>query len=80
MDENSWPGGKRHAMFPDEHKDWNESHYPGTRQLCSICGEPTGRCEDDVMRSLNGDPLCEDCFIEEENSNIEKNIAKSITA
>jgi hypothetical protein len=58
---NSWPGGYQHAMHQLEHKSWNASHYPGTRQLCSICEQPTGRCEEDSMRSHSGEPLCEEC-------------------
>ena len=36
-------------MYPDEHECWNASHYPGTRQLCCECEEPTGRCEEDSL-------------------------------
>ena len=58
---NSWPGGSCHAMHQSEHERWNASNYPGTRQLCSVCDEPTGRCEEDSMRSHSGEPLCEQC-------------------
>ena len=58
---NSWPGGCQHAMHQPDHERWNASHYPGTRQLCSVCEEPTGRCEEDSMRSRDGEPLCEQC-------------------
>ena len=58
---NSWPGGRRHAMHQSEHERWNDSNYPGTRQLCSVCEEPTGRCEEDSMYSRDGEPLCEQC-------------------
>ncbi len=54
---NSWPGGRRHAMDQGQHEEWNAQHYPGTRQLCLTCNEPTGRCEED---SLDG--LCEQCY------------------
>jgi len=57
----TWPGGCRHAMDQSEHKRWNASHYPGTRQMCSVCDEPTGRCEDDSILTDAGDPLCESC-------------------
>lgn len=60
--ENSWPGGFRHAMDQSEHERWNASHYPGTRQLCSACDQPTGRCEDDTLRDQYGAPLCEECY------------------
>ena len=58
---NSWPGGRRHAMPQCEHERWNASHYPGTRQLCSNCGDEAGRCEEDSMLSQEGEPLCEAC-------------------
>jgi len=62
---NSWPGEKRHAMDQSEHETWNAKHYPGTRQLCSICTNPTGRCEDDTLLSENEEPICEKCWGEE---------------
>lgn len=63
---NTWPGGYRHAMGQSEHERWNASHYPGTRQLCSKCDAPTGRCEEDSIYIYpeEGDtigPLCEGC-------------------
>ena len=62
---NEWPGGKRHAMSQTDHEKWNTLHYPGTRQLCAICDEPTGRCEDDTLSVDNIDgPLCEKCWEE----------------
>ena len=64
MNEN-WPGGYRHAMHQLEHESWNAAHYPGTRQLCSLCFQPTGRCEEDSMY-LDG-PVCEDCFRKDSN-------------
>lgn len=62
MSTNTWPGGTRRSMLPHEHEEWNASHYPGTRQLCSRCTAPTGRCEEDTIRSEDGeDILCEEC-------------------
>lgn len=64
---NTWPGGKRHAMNQSEHKRWNSYNYPGTRQLCSECGDETGRCEDDSLYADDDHeigPLCEKCFEE----------------
>ena len=58
---NTYPGGKRHAIHQYEHEKWNAIHYPGTRQMCSICDEPTGRCEDDAILTKDGEPLCEEC-------------------
>lgn len=59
--ENTWPGGYRHAMHQSQHEDWNASNYPGTRQLCSICDEPTGRCEEDTIWSKDERAICEEC-------------------
>lgn len=62
---NSWPGGYRHAIDQGEHEDWNASHWPGTRQLCSLCDEPTGRCEEDSIFASDDTecerPICEEC-------------------
>lgn len=58
---NEWPGGYRHAMHQSDHERWNATQYPGTRQLCSVCNEPTGRCEEDAIWSKEGKPLCEGC-------------------
>lgn len=64
---NTWPNGYQHAMHQHEHEAWNTNNYPGTLQLCSECGEPTGRCEEDSIY-LDEDhefgPLCEDCYHE----------------
>lgn len=58
---NSWPGGVRRALSQSEHEAWNASHYPGTRQLCVECEEPTGRCEEDSIYDGDRGPLCEEC-------------------
>ncbi|MHC4188365.1 MAG: hypothetical protein ACYSUB_01595 [Planctomycetota bacterium] len=65
---NRWPGGKRHAMSPSEHAKWNAVNYPGTLQLCSVCNEPTDRCEEDAIWSEDGEPLCEKCYHKELNN------------
>jgi len=70
MSKNTWPNGYRHALHQNEHESWNASHYPGTKQLCSNCEAPTGRCEEDTMYSHNGEPLCEECYINERNDAI----------
>ena len=57
---NTWPNGTKHAMHQDEHEKWNSTHWPGTRQICSLCDDPTGRCEEDTI--LHKDkPICEGC-------------------
>lgn len=62
---NTWPGGYRHAMDQGEHERWNASNYPGTRQLCSECDQPTGLCEEDANWSEDGEPLCDECYVPE---------------
>lgn len=65
MGENTWPGGRRHAMSQSEHAEWNANNYPGTLQLCCDCDEPTGRCEEDsIYADEDGEhgPLCESCW------------------
>ena len=61
MGSNSWPSGKRHAMHQDAHERWNQTHYPGTRQLCVECERPTERCEEDAIYKGDIGPLCEGC-------------------
>jgi hypothetical protein len=58
---NSWPEGYRHAIDSNAHLAWNASHYPGTRQLCTHCEQPTGRCEEDSICSIDGAPICREC-------------------
>ena len=62
---NTWPGDRKHAIEQDEHERWNAIHYPGTRQLCSKCDQPTGRCEDDSIYTEDEDgPFCLECWYE----------------
>lgn len=68
---NTWPKGYRHSMHQSEHETWNAKHYPGTRQLCSRCDEPTGRCEDDTLWSKDEQPLCETCWQADEDADRE---------
>ena len=50
-------------MSQDAHEAWNARNYPGTRQLCCDCDEPTGRCEEDSMYADDDHgPLCEPCY------------------
>lgn len=60
----SWPKGVRKPLTQSEHEAWNASHYPGTRQLCFECGEPTGRCEEDeiICEVCEAGPFCEECY------------------
>jgi len=62
---NTWPNGYRHAIDQSEHEKWNSTHYPGTRQLCARCEQPTGRCEDDSIyadEDRQDGPLCVECY------------------
>lgn len=60
---NTWPNGVRRALSQSEHSDWNSKHYPGTRQLCSECGDETERCEEDSLDNPEtGEPLCSECY------------------
>ena len=61
---NTWPGGNRHTMSQAEHAVWNSSHNPGTRQVCSECGEYTERCEEDSIYNEQGEPVCLRCYRE----------------
>jgi len=46
-----------------EHEKYNATHYPGTRQMCIKCGEPTDRCEEDAIYTDDGmGPLCPACY------------------
>lgn len=62
---NAWPNGTRRAMTQAEHSNWNADNWPGTRQMCTRCNEPTGRCEEDSLLSDDGDSLCEECHDKE---------------
>ena len=55
-----WEG---RVLLPSQHEAINATHYPGTRQLCEVCGEPTERCEDDDIWLEDGTgPLCPECY------------------
>ena len=60
---NTWPNNKRCRLSQSEHEKWNSHEYPGTRQLCSICDEPTGRCEDDSLYSESDETICYECYV-----------------
>ena len=64
---NTWPDGQRRALSQSDHEQWNARVYPGTRQICERCGQPTERCEDDSLYSgedCEDGPLCYACYQE----------------
>ena len=68
---NTWPGDYRMAISQTEHNEWNQNHYPGTRQMCNVCGGETGRTEETTLRNTDELTLCLDCFEkEDEEGNI----------
>ena len=73
---NTWPTGYRCAISQDAHEKWNAFNYPGTRQLCIKCEEPTGRCEEDALdiedEDGNVEPYCESCYEQEKAALKEK--------
>jgi MinD superfamily P-loop ATPase len=51
------------ARHQHEHEAINAREYPGTRQLCAVCDEPTERCEEDAIYTEEGEgPLCVECW------------------
>lgn len=51
------------ARHQHEHEAINAREYPGTRQLCATCDEPTERCEEDGIYTEEGEgPLCLECW------------------
>lgn len=60
MSDKEWWRGK--ALSQDTHERINARHYPGTRQLCVLCDEPTGHCEEDSLSDGDIGPLCEACY------------------
>ena len=70
MSANTWPGGHRHAITQGEHERWNAENYPGTRQLCESCGEPTGNCEEDSLYLEDDGPLCRACYVAMEEESL----------
>jgi len=51
------------ARTQAEHNSINAREYPGTRQLCIDCEQPTERCEEDAIYNESGyGPLCLDCW------------------
>ena len=61
MGDANWWRGK--ALDQSTHERINARHYPGTRQLCSECDSPTGRCEEDsLFAEVGAGPLCRACF------------------
>ena len=57
--------GQIRPLSQDQHAAINGRHYPGTRQLCHACGQPTGWAgAEDELTNDDCEPLCIDCFHE----------------
>lgn len=70
---NTWPKGYRHSISQRLHEEWNKSNYPGTRQLCIECGEPTEKCEEDSIYTEEGKgPFCLKCYEQYIDQNLNK--------
>ncbi len=50
-------------LYQFQHDKINAVQFPGTRQICSVCGEPTDKCEEDGYFDSTGYAYCEGCFI-----------------
>lgn len=59
---NTWPNGERRAISQIEHEAHNANHYPGTRQMCVDCDEPTGLTETTSLMVGEYGPLCNECY------------------
>ena len=46
-----------------EHEKFNAINYPGTREICYCCDEPTGNCEEDNTTDCDGNPYCYGCAV-----------------
>ncbi len=68
---------ERRTYHQSEHEAINAREYPGTRQLCSICDQPTHRCEEDELRIEDDGPFCEECYIEQKNKNEDDELDQS---
>jgi hypothetical protein len=56
-------GTAKKTYWPHEHEAINAREWPGTRQLCDLCGEETERCEDDsIYLDDETGPVCEECY------------------
>jgi len=76
---NTWPDRHRRALSQSEHEQWNRRVYPGTRQLCEHCGQPTGRCEEDSLyadEDHEDGPLCYDCYHKSNAANEPRSFSK----
>lgn len=65
---NTSPDDRRRCLTQSEHESWNAENYPGTRQLCNACDIPIGRCEEDSIFDADGNPICEACNENREES------------
>ena len=52
------------ARSQAEHQHINADSYPGTREICINCGDPTGKAgkDDDSLYLYDEGPYCQDCY------------------
>ena len=52
------------ARSQAEHQHINADSYPGTREICINCGDPTGKAGkgDDSLYLYDEGPYCQDCY------------------
>ena len=56
--------GINRALDQSQHESVN-ARYPGlTLQTCDLCGDETGRCEEDELDDEEGNIYCENCYKE----------------
>ena len=60
---NTWPSGTRTALTQNDHELWNANNYPGTLEICCVCDETTGYCEEDNIEDDEGKPYCYSCAL-----------------
>jgi len=54
-------GGFNRALTQEQHAEVNSVHPGLTLQYCDLCGDATGRCEEDAMYDDDGNTICENC-------------------
>jgi len=61
--------GQIRPLDQSQHRAINAHYWPGTREICAECGEPTGSGGGDESRyNEDGEPVCGDCDVSEGGS------------